>query len=152
MKTARKIFASLFIVSFIFLVACPPDDNKQQLTAQQEKVKSLTGTWSNASSVSVPTGIDAAILDQLTMTFNSDADYNATTFSSSGASEFFSSQSSSGWSLSGSDYSVIVLTNVTPVTQMSIVSLSESQLTINFTHPGARMARLDGDYQVTLSR
>ena len=152
MKTARTIFVPLFIISLFFLVACPPNDNNPKLTALQEKVISLTGTWSNASNVSVPSGIDGTILDQLTLTFNSDADHNATSFSSSGASDFLSSQSSSTWSLSGSDLNVISLTNVSPVSEISILNLSATELTIKFTFVSARIEKLDGDYQVTLSK
>ena len=151
MKTIRSIFAPLFILSFLILVGCPPKDNTPKPTALQEKVTSLTGTWSNASSVSVPNGVDGTILDQLSMTFNSDADHNATTFSSAGASDFFSSQSSSTWSLSGSDLNLVTLTNVDPVSQFSI-NLSGTQLTINFTFVSTRTEKLDGNYQVTLSK
>ena len=152
MKTANKIFVPLFIISFFFLVACPPDDNNPKLTDLQKKVMSVTGTWSNASNISVPNGIDGTILDQLTLTFNSDGDHNATTFSASGASEFFSSQSSSTWSLSGSDLNIVTLTNVSPVSQFSIMNLSDTEMTIKFTFVTARTEKLDGDYQVTLSK
>ena len=154
MKTTRSILVPIFIISFFFLVACPHNDNNPELTALQKKAVSLTGTWSNASNVSVPNGVDGTVLDQLTLTFNSDTDHNPTSFSASGASDFLLSQSSSTWSLSGSDLNLINLTGVSPVSQLSIMNLTDTELTIKFTYmtPSARAEKLDGDYQVTLSR
>ncbi len=145
------IIASMFIMS-----GCGGDDDDDgpSLTPQQEQAQALSGTWSQQNTTQIPDGVDPTILDQLSITFNIDGSSNPAGFSASGAGDFFTTTSSSSWSFSGSSTTSIELSNVTPVTSLTINSLTENSLSITFTFTSgtARVAGLDGSYTVELSK
>ncbi len=153
----KKIF---YIISFgiigamIMMGSCGGDNGDGQLTPQQEQARLLNGTWSHQNTTQSPQGVDPTILDQLTMTFNIDGNSNPTSFSSSGAPDFFVTVGSSKWAFSGSSTTSILLTDVSPVTQLTVNSISQSNLTLRFTFlsGGGRIAGLDGDYTVEMTK
>ena len=150
MKTIKPLLIISLILCLSTLFNChrttPP-----KLTPQQEQAKLLKGTWSNASDVVVPANVDTTILDNLTMTFNVDNNYNPTTFNVNGADNFFQVQGNATWNFYGSDISIVNFTYINPVTQINIKSISEHLLTISFDYAGLRSEGI-GNYQVTLSK
>ena len=155
MKKQIYFFLSLGIISGIMLMAsCGDDNGDDQLTPQQEKAQMLAGTWTQQSTTNSPAGVDPTILDDLTITFNVDGNWNPTTFSSGGAPDFFATSSSSEWAFSGSSTTSVILSDVTPVDEFTISSLTANSLTISFSlsGSGARVASLDGNYTVELTK
>ena len=154
----RKLFLFLnvgLIAGLLILSGCP-DDKEVTLTPQQERAQLLQGTWT-VQSATVPQGVDPTILNGGTMTFNTDNEHNPTSFSAAGMPDFFSTGGSSTWSFS-STIDIVVLANVTPVSQFNINNVSANSLSINFSHPGvvaaadARIADLSGAYTAILSK
>ena len=120
---------------------------------QQKQAKLLAGTWTTTSVDQSPSGIDPTVISNLALTFNVDADYNPTTFTAAGASEFFGTQSSSTWAFSGSSTTVVTLSNLTTsINQLQINSISETSLSVTFTYVTVRTEKLDGDYKLTMSK
>lgn len=152
MKNAFLIISTLLIAGFVFFANCNGGDG-EGLTAQQEQAKLLQGTWT-VQSATVPQGVDPAILNGGTLTFNADQNYAPTTFSSSGMPDFFSTTGSSSWSFSGQSTTQVVLAGVTPVSDFTINSITSNTLSISFSHPGlgARIADLGGDYTASLTK
>lgn len=149
MKNLLYMFTAALVFAMVVFSSCGKDD-EVKLTPEQEQAKALAGSWSQSSSDNIPTGVDPTVLDGLTLSFSSDADFKPTSFSASGAPDFFST-SGSTWSFGGSA-SVINLTNVTPVESLTVIEVTENSLKISFTHPGLRVAGLDGSYTVSLSK
>ena len=156
----KKLFLFLsigLIAGFIFFAGCGGDGDGQELTPQQEQAKTLQGTWV-VQSATVPQGVDPTILSGGTLTFNTDQDYNPTSFNSSGVPDFFSAGGSAAWTFSGQSTTQVVLSNVSPVTEFSINNLSGNSLSISFSHPGlagprtAQVTDLSGAYTASLSK
>ncbi|MFC2126266.1 hypothetical protein ACFLU5_15840 [Bacteroidota bacterium] len=162
MRNLYSLLSVLLVSVFIVFASCgDPDD--PALTDTQERAKALSGgSWSQSTgtSVTVPDGVDPTILDNLTLVFGADADHNPTSFSSTGAPDFFTTSSSSTWSLSSVD--AISLTNVEGgVSSITIGSgFSDTQMTLSFrfTTPagrlagGERISALDGDYIIEMTK
>lgn len=154
MKKLIYFFLSLGIMAGMMLMASCGNGDDDQLTAQQEQAKLLAGTWSQQNTTNLPAGVDPTILDDLTITFNVDGNWNPTTFSSSGAPDFFATSSSSEWAFSGSSTTSVILSDVAPVDEFTINSLTANSLTITFalSSSGVRLASLDGNYTVVLTK
>ena len=152
MKNLFLFLSMVLVAAFIFLASCGGNGNGDgDLTAQQEQAKTLQGTWT-VQSATVPQGVDPAILNGGTITFNHDQDYNPTSFSSSGIPDFFNTSGAASWTFSGQSTTQIVLSNVSPVSEISINNLSSNSLSISFSHPGARIADLSGAYTASLTK
>jgi hypothetical protein len=154
----KKLFLFLsagLILGFIFLASCGDNgDNGENLTPQQEQAKALQGTWT-VQSATVPQGVDPAIIDGGTMTFNTSTDYAPGSFAASGMPDFLSTSGSSAWAFSGTSTTLIVFSNVTPVTGITINNVSATTLNISFSHPGmggGRVADLSGAYTAQLTK
>jgi hypothetical protein len=154
MKKQIYFFLSLGILAGMMLMASCGNGDDDQLTPQQEQAQLLSGTWTQQNTTNRPEGVDPAILDDLTITFNVDGNRNPTTFSSSGAPDFFATTSSSEWAFSGSSTTSVILSDVAPVDAFTINSLTANSLTITFTLSGSglRVASLDGNYTVELTK
>jgi len=154
MKNLFLFLSVGLIFGFIFFASCGGNGNGgDPLTDQQEQAKALQGTWT-VQSATVPQGVDPAIINGGTMTFNTQ-DNNPTSFASSGMPDFFSATGSASWAFNGQTINQINLSNVTPVTELSINNLSGNSLNINFSHPGlaaGRIADLSGPYTAQLTK
>jgi hypothetical protein len=152
----KKLFLFLIlglVAGFIFLSSCGNGGGEPELTAQQEQAKLLQGTWT-VQSATVPQGVDPAILNGSTMTFNSDQNYTPSSFSSNGMPDFFSTTGSSAWAFSGQSTTQVSLSNVSPVSEFTINNITANSLSISFSHPGlgARVADLSGAYTASLTK
>jgi hypothetical protein len=150
-----NIILSVVLVSGLagFFSCGGGNGNGGELTPQQEQAAKLQGSWTVTNVTTAPTGVSTGDLENLSITFNIDDNKTPTTFSSSGANDFFLSQSASGWEFNGTSTVIINLLNVTPVTGLSVVGeITETSLTLAFTHPGLRMEGLDGEYEIVLSK
>ncbi len=153
MKSLRYFITLFLIVSMAGIMSCKKKPTPgPQLTDQQKQAQLLTGTWTTKKVDKVPNGIDQSVVSSLTLTFNVDASYNPTSFSASGATDFFVTQSSSTWSWSGTGTSVISLSNTSPVTSLQINSLDDTSLQVTFTYVSQRTQKLDGTYQITFNK
>ena len=152
MKKIFYIISFGIIAAMIVMASCGGDNGDGQLTPQQEQAQLLNGTWSHQNTTQSPDLVDPTILDQLSITFNIDANSNPTSFSSSGAPDFFVTVGSSKWAFSGSSTTSILLTDVSPVNQLTINSLTQSSLTLTFNFSSLRVAGLDGNYTVEMSK
>ena len=152
----KKLFylLSLGIISGMILMASCGDGGDGDLTPLQKQAQLLSGTWIQQTTSQLPDGVNPSILDALTLTFNTDSDFNPGSFSSSGAPDFFSTSGTSGWAFSGSSTTSLILSDVTPVSDLTIVSLSSNALTVRFTLStgGLRVASLEGEYTVELTK
>ncbi len=149
MKSLQYILSAAVIVFLAGMMSCHKKPGPNPLTDQQKQAQALSGTWTTVKVDQYPSGVDTTVVSSLTLTFNTDTNNNPTTFSASGAPDFFTTQSSSTWAFSGTSTSVITLSNVTPVTGLQINSLVGNSLTVKFTYV---TPRLDGDYQLTMSK
>ena len=154
----KKLFLFLsagLILGFIFFASCGGNGNgEEELTPQQEQARALQGTWT-IQSATVPQGVDPDILNGGTMTFNASTDYNPTSFASAGMPDFFSTSGSSSWAFSGTSTDLVVFSNVSPVTGITVNNVSGNSLSISFSHPGlagGRVADLSGAYTAQLSK
>ena len=112
----------------------------------------MQGTWTIISAT-VPEGVDPTILNGTTMAFNTDSQFNPTSFSSSGAPDYFNvDPAPGGWAFAGSSTTAVSLSNVGPVTSFSINNITATAMEINFSHPGARIADLGGVYTANLTK
>ncbi len=156
MTDMKKLFylLSLGIISGMVLMASCGGDGDGDLTEQQKQAQLLAGTWTHQTTSQSPPGVSPDILDQLILTFNVDGNYNATSFSSSGAPDFFITSGTSKWAFSGTSTTSLILTDVSPVTDLTINSLTANALTVSFTFVsgGARVASLEGNYRVDLTK
>jgi hypothetical protein len=153
MKSIRLIVSLLIIVCLAGIMSCHKKTPEKQLTDQQKQAKLLAGTWTTNSVDQSPSGIDPSVISTLAFTFNVDTDFNPTTFASTGAPDFFGTQSSSTWGFSGSSTTVVTLSGLTTnITQLQINSVSETSLSVTFTFVTARTEKLDGDYTLTMSK
>lgn len=156
MRDMKKIFylLSLGIISGMIVMASCGGNGDGEPTPQQKQAQLLAGTWTQTNTTQFPDGVNPDILDALTFTFGVDTNQNPTTFSSSGAPDFFSTSGTSGWAFSGSTTTSLILSNVSPVTDLTIVSLTENALTVRFTlsTSSLRVASLDGNYTVELTK
>ena len=156
MRKLFLLFSVGLIAGLIFLSGCPNGNGNGELTPQQERAQMLQGTWT-IQSATVPQGVDPSILNGATMTFNTDNDHNPTSFNASGMPDFFSPGGSASWSFS-STINIVVLANVSPVSQFNINNVSANSLSISFSHPGlvaaadARIADLSGAYTASLTK
>ena len=137
----------------IIMASCG-DGGGEDLTDQQQQAQLLAGTWTQQTTSQLPNGVDPAILDQLTLTFNVDANYNPTSFSSSGAPDFFTTSGSSKWAFSGSSTTSLILSDVSPIMDLTINSLTANALAVSFTLSSGslRVASLEGNYRVELTK
>jgi len=156
----KKLFLFLsagLILGFIFFASCGGDGNGEEpLTPQQEQARALQGTWT-IQSATVPQGVDPDILNGGSMTFNTNTDHNPTSFASTGMPDFFSTSGSSTWAFSGTSTELVVFSNVSPVTGITVNNVSGNSLSISFSHPGlaARIAKvtdLSGAYTAQLTK
>ena len=145
------------IAGFMFLAGCGDENGEDPLTPQQERAKTMSGTWT-IESATVPQGVDPTVLNGATMTFNTSDDNNPTSFSASGMPDFFNAQGNASWSFSGSSIDIVVLSNVTPVSEFNINNITASSMSISFSHPGlmamagGRIADLSGAYTANLTK
>jgi hypothetical protein len=154
MRTLFVFLTMGLIAGFIFFASCNGDNGDEDLTPQQEQAKLLQGTWT-VQSATVPQGVQPDILNGGTLTFNTDQDYNPSSFSSAGMPDFFSASGSSAWSFSGQSTNQVVLTGVSPVSEFTINNLSGNSLSISFSHPGmagGRVKDLSGAYTASLTK
>jgi hypothetical protein len=156
-KTAMKILqyflTILILIAFIGTYSCKKKHEGPSYTDQQKQAILLEGTWTTSSVDAAPTGVDQSAISSLTLTFNIDSDKNPTTFSSTGAPDFFTTQSSSTWDFSGTGTTIITLTNVSPITTLTVDPAStETTLKVSFTLPQLRTEDLHGDYSLTLTK
>ena len=161
MKNIYNLLSVLLISVLVVFSNCGGDDGPS-LTDQQERAKALSegGAWSSeAGSVTVPDGVEETILDNLTLSFGVDENYDPSSFSSTGAPDFFTTTSSSTWSFSGVNN--IQLSNVDGgVNSFQTSGFTESQMTLTFTFTtptgrsagGERISSLDGQYTLTMKR
>ena len=157
----KKLFLFLsmgLIAGFVFFASCGDDGNGDgDLTPQQERAQIMRGTWT-IESATVPQGVDPTILNGATMTFNTSDDFSPTSFSSSGMAEFFNAQSNATWNFNSSSIDIVVLGNVTPVSDFNINNISQTSMSISFSHPGlaataeGRIADLSGAYTANLTK
>ena len=156
----KKLFLFLtmgLIAGFVFFASCGNGDDDPELTPQQERAQTMSGTWT-IESATVPQGVDPTVLNGATMTFNTSDDKNPTTFSSSGMPDFFNSQSNASWSFNSSSIDIVVLSNVAPVSEFNINNITASSMSISFSHPGltamagGRIADLSGAYTANLTK
>jgi hypothetical protein len=154
MKIVRYIFFSLVIISFVTIFACNGDKNGPEETEQQKQAKKLEGTWTTTAVVSKPADVPESEVSDLVFSFAIDSDSNPTTFSASGTSagNYFVTQSTSTWSFAGGSITNVSLSNVNPVTSFTISGEVTTTMTINFTLTTARVAVLDGDYTLTMTK
>jgi hypothetical protein len=147
-------FLSLGIISGMILMAGCGDGKDGDLTELQKQAQLLSGTWIQQTTSQLPDGVDPSILDALTLTFNADSNFNPSSFSSSGAPDFFSTSGTSSWAFSGSSTTSLILSGVTPVSDLTIVSLSANALTVRFTLStgSLRVTSLEGEYTVELTK
>ncbi|MBR9999248.1 MAG: hypothetical protein KFF73_09765 [Cyclobacteriaceae bacterium] len=147
-------FLSLGIIAGMMMMTSCKDDPDEQLTAQQEQAQLLAGIWTQQNTTQLPQGVDPTILDQLTFTFGIDANKNPSSFSSGGAPDFFTTSGSSEWAFSGSSTTSLILSEVSPVSELTINSLTATSLTVSFslTSGGVRVASLDGNYTVEMTK
>ncbi len=152
MKKIAYLLSFVIIAGFVVYAGCNGDENGEpELTEQQERAQALSGTWNAQEATSVPDNVDPTIIDNLSITFNVDASFNPASFSATGAADFFSTSSSSAWDFSGDvTISSITLTDVSPVTGFTISNFSNTNMTIQFSHPGLRIASLEGTYAVSM--
>jgi len=152
----KKLFylLSLGIISGLIVMASCGEDGNGDLTDQQKQAQLLAGTWTQTNTTQLPPNVSPDILDALTFTFGVDDNWSPTTFSSSGAPDFFSTSGTSGWAFSGSSTTNLILSNVSPVMDLTIVSLTANALTVRFTlsTSSLRVASLDGEYVVELTK
>jgi hypothetical protein len=155
MKNLFLFLSAGLIFGFVFFASCGGNGNGgEDLTPQQEQARALQGTWA-VQSATVPQGVDPAILDGGTITFNTDQSYNPGSFGSSGMPDFFSTSGSSSWAFSGTSTSLVVFSNVSPVTGITVNNVSGNSLSISFSHPGlagGRVTDLSGAYTAQLSK
>lgn len=152
----KKLFYFLslgIIMGMISMTGCKNGEDGD-LTDQQKQAQLLSGTWTQQTTSQLPNGVDPTILDQLTLTFSTDANHNATSFGASGAPDFFTTSGSPKWSFSGTSTTSLILTDVSPVTDLTINSLTANALSISFTLSSGtlRVASLDGNYRVDLTK
>ena len=155
MKNLFLFLSVGLIFGFIFFASCGGNGNgEENLTPQQEQAKALQGTWT-VQSATVPQGVDPTIINGGTMTFNTDQNYDPTSFASNEMPDFFSTSGSASWAFNGQTTNQVNLSNVTPVTDFSINNLSGNSLSISFSHPGlagGRIADLSGAYTANLTK
>ncbi len=156
----KKLFLFLsvgLIAGFAFFSSCGNGNEETDLTEQQKRAQTMSGTWT-IQSATVPQGVDPTILNGSTMTFNTDASYAPTSFSAAGMPDFFSTQSNSSWAFNSSSIDIVVLSSVTPVAEFNINNVSTNSMSISFSHPGltamvgGRVADLSGAYTANLTK
>jgi hypothetical protein len=155
MRLIQYCLSSLLIISLVGLFACPNKNNGPTLTEQQQQAEKLAGTWHVQSIDVKPDAVtDLTVLDQLVLTFGVDNDKKPTTFNATGAPDYFAPQGSATWAFSGSSTVNLLLTNVTPVTVITINSeITSTTMQISFTRTTVlRTENLDGDYTVTMTK
>jgi hypothetical protein len=154
MRLIQYCLSIILIICLAGLFACPNKNNGPTLTEQQQQAEKITGTWHVSTIDTKPSAVtDETVLNALVLTFGIDADKKPTSFSATGAPDYFTSQSSSTWSFSGSSTVTLLLTNVSPVTVININSISETTMKISFTRTTVlRTENLDGDYTVTMAK
>jgi hypothetical protein len=158
MKNIYRLFSILLVSLLVVFSNC--GEKEEPITPQEQRAIDLAdGAWSQSASSTVPDGVDPTILDNLTLSFGVDDNNSPSSFSSTGAPDFFTTSSSSTWSLSGT--TSISLTDVEGgVSSMTIGSFSDTEMVLNFTFTtpagrlagGERISSLDGQYSVTMSR
>jgi hypothetical protein len=148
-----KSFTSITLV-VVTLVNCKNDD-PAPLNEQQQAAKKLSVTWSSAEVLSSPvSGADGA-LEDLTLTFSVTGNFQPSSFSASGAPEFFLTDANSTWSWESTGAATrVLLLNVSPVQEFTIEELTETTLAISFPFSGPVGGRISGvgEYQVRLTR
>lgn len=146
------ILLSILIVA---LTNCKEEDPEIELTAQQSATRLLSVSWGSAEVVSSPVAGANGNLSNLTLTFSAAENYQPTAFSSSGAPDYFLSDGSSTWTWETTGtISRILLSNVSPVQELTVDNLTETTLLVSFAFAGPAGGRAAGigEYQIKLSR
>lgn len=154
MKHIKIQFGCLCIFLIPFLMNCKGDD-PTPLTNQQQAAKELSFTWASAQVLSSPVPSADGTLENLRLTFTTTQDFEPSTFSASGAPDFFLTNTNSIWSWEGTSSAInILLLNVSPVQAFTVDELSATSLTIRFSLDGPVEGRTKGigEYQVKLTR
>jgi hypothetical protein len=155
MKVIQYLISIVLIISFVGNFSCKKKNTEPNLTDQQKQAKLLAGSWQVGNIDTRPDQVtDETVIDGLVLTFGIDGENKPTTFNSSGAPDYFTTQGSATWSFSGNSTVTISLTNVTPVTVLTINSeITETSMQISFTRTTVlRTEDLDGDYTLTMTK
>ena len=155
MKYIKSLaYVALIALADVIMVNCKSDD-PAPLNEQQEAAKKLSVTWGAAQVLSSPVPGADGTLENLTFTFNSTESFQPTTFSSSGAPDFFLTSGNSTWSWgTPASTAIVELSNVSPVQEFTIEELTETTLTFSFSFDGPIGGRITGigEYQVRFTR
>lgn len=153
MNPTRILLTLLGFAFLCFISDCRKKPKPPQQTPLQIQAEKLAGTWDNATIIDVPLYVDTMIVKDLAMTFNIDNNHQPTAFSSSGAPDFFQTISTSTWSFSGNDSTVIIFHQVAPVKSIQISILNSKKLYVKFEKTSSlRPEDTNGKYEVYLSR
>ncbi len=165
MKKINYTLSLLALLSCVFILSnCKDDeDGGIKLTEQQQATKPLgSGSpWKVTTVTSKPNvDVDEDALKQLEFTFGvegTDAAIAPGSFSTSGADDFFATETGATWSWSGSGVSEIEVTEstTTEITDIEFSPNAENptSITVTFNRPapsGGRSKALVGDYSVIL--
>lgn len=148
-----KIYTLLTFLALLMMASCKKDDdNDAELTAQQQVTSELSDTWGDAEVLDAPGNY--ATLEDLEITFTATSDFQPSSFSASGADDYFLSNTNSTWAWNGDNATQVQLMNVSPVQFLAINELTGTSLTISFTYDGPEGGRVMGigTYQVRLTR
>ncbi|HEX7016539.1 MAG TPA: hypothetical protein VF191_13600 [Cyclobacteriaceae bacterium] len=149
-----SVSITLIALAAMILVNCKNDD-PAPLDEQQQAAKKLSVAWGAAEVLSSPVAGADGTLENLTLTFATTESFQPTTFSASGAPDFFLTSANSSWSWETSASAThVLLLNVSPVHEFTIEELTETMLTISFSFDGPIGGRIKGigEYQVRLTR
>lgn len=143
------------ILSCLFLAlltqACKKDD--PSLTTQQEVARRLNGTWSDTQVISSPVAGATGSLESLVLTFTIAENLQPSTFSVSGAPDYFPAGGTWTWT-DPKQAVAIVLDGELPVTMLELIELTDTKLTLAFTFNGVSNGRIQGigDYRISLTK
>lgn len=155
MKYIKSLaYVALIALADVIMVNCKSDD-PAPLDELQQAAKKLSVTWGAAEVLSSPVAGADGTLENLTFTFSTTASFQPTTFSSSGAPDFFLTSANSTWSWgTPGSATYVLLSNVSPIQEFAIEELTETTLTISFSFAGPIEGRVTGigEYQVQLTR
>jgi hypothetical protein len=147
-----------FFFAFLTLImsgACDEHGDPQgriDLNEQQIASVSMRGKWGLASDASLPFGTTPGVLDDLTIEFRIDDDYNPGKFSAVGAPYFFMGEEGT-WVWADDAQTTISLGNILPVTHVNIMKEGHAiRLTFTYEGPGGGRTSKVGDYGITLKK
>ena len=155
MRVIQYCISILLIISLVGNFSCKKKPSGPTLTEQQQQAQKIAGTWHVSSIDTKPSAVtDETVISGLVLIFSIDSDNNPSTFNASGAPDYFATLGSATWNFSGSSTVTISLTNVSPVTVITInPPVTETTMQISFTRTTVlRTENLDGDYTLTLTK